>query len=299
MGVAWKIVRTVSKVNTSWYAKVKHFENLHRADNWSSPIPNLDLVRRYEDSIFDRSLRELPGIDLNAAGQLAYLAQFEQVYSELPFPEHETPDTRYYFDNKWFPYSDGVFYFGMLRLAKPKKVIEVGAGFTSALCLDTNNRFFGNAVQCVFIDPSTTRLESLLRAGDEKSTRIIPKVVQDVDLGEFDELQATDSLLIDSSHVSKVGSDVNRLLFEILPRLARGVYVHIHDIYYPFENPKAGVYRGGTANEAYIVRAFLQYNSQFRIVAWNDYLELAQAERIRQTMPLCRKNSGSLWLQRQ
>lgn len=298
MGIAWKVIKTASKVNTSWYAKVKHFENLNRADNYSSPVPNIDAIRKAEDRIFDRSVRELPGIDLNCSEQLRYLESIERFYQELPFPEQETSATRYYFDNKWFPYSDGIFYFGMLRLARPKKVIEVGVGFTSALFLDTNERFFGGSTECVFIDPSTGRLESLLRDQDRDTARIIPHPVQDVDDREFDDLAANDILFIDSSHVSKVGSDVNRLLFEILPRLRSGVFVHIHDIFFPFENSKSGVYRGGTANETYVVRAFLQYNTEFRIVAWNDYLELAESARIRTTMPLCKRNSGSLWLQR-
>ena len=104
-------------------------------------------------------------------------------------------------------------------------------------------------------------------------------------------------LFIDSTHVSKIGSDVNSLLFDILPKLNRGVYVHFHDVFYPFEYPQEWVYQGLAWNEAYILRAFLQHNDAFKIVFFNTYLELFYREKFENSMPLCLKNpGGSIWL---
>ena len=115
----------------------------------------------------------------------------------------------------------------------------------------------------------------------------------------FPSLEAHDSLFVDFTHVCRINSDVNRILFEILPGLKSGVYVHFHDIFYPVEYPKEWVYEGRAWNEAYALRAFLQFNSAFRIVFFNTYLNLFHRPIYEMHMPLCLKNTGgSLWIQR-
>lgn len=116
---------------------------------------------------------------------------------------------------------------------------------------------------------------------------------------KFDILKENDILFVDSTHVSKVGSDVNYLLFEILPRLNKGVYIHFHDIFYPFEYPKEWIYDGKAWNEDYILRAFLQYNDSFKIFFFNTFLESFFREKFTLEMPLCLKNTGgSLWIKK-
>ena len=118
-----------------------------------------------------------------------------------------------------------------------------------------------------------------------------------MDLSVFDALSANDILFVDSTHVSKTGSDVNHLFFEILPRLASGVLVHLHDIFFPFEYPQDWVLGGRSWNEIYMLRAFLQYNNAFRIVFMNTFLEHFHESRFADRMPLCLKNrGGSIWL---
>ena len=113
---------------------------------------------------------------------------------------------------------------------------------------------------------------SLLRSGDLDKHEVIPKVVQDVPLSRFDELRKNDILFIDSSHVSKTGSDVNYIFFEILPRLRSGVLIHVHDVPYPFEYGEDIVYEGRAWNEAYVLRAFLQFNRAFELLLYPSYL---------------------------
>jgi hypothetical protein len=96
-----------------------------------------------------------------------------------------------------------------------------------------------------------------------------------------------------------VGSDVNYLVFEVLPRVQPGVLVHIHDIYWPFEYPAEWVLEGRSWNEGYLLRAFLQYNEAFDILLFNNYLGHRHGDFMREVMPLFMKNDGgSLWLQR-
>ena len=104
---------------------------------------------------------------------------------------------------------------------------------------------------------------------------------------------------VDSTHVGKIGSDVNYLFNEILPSLQPGVVVHVHDIFYPFEYPRYWIEEGRAWNEAYMLRCFLQYNSAFNILLWNHFLAQFHSAYFQEHMPLCLANTGaSIWLRR-
>ncbi len=298
MSVLWSIVKTASRVHRPWRGNLKQFENFFRHDHYYSPVPVMQEVERRKAAIFDRSRQEIPGVDLRVEEQLALVDRLAPLARDFPLPDQPSPNFRYWLDNKFFPYSDGVFFHCLMRHVRPQRVIEVGSGFSSAVCLDTNDRFFGGRVQCTFIDPDTCRLDKLLTDSDRDRVTVLRKRVQDVPLAEFQKLEAGDILFLDSSHVAKVGSDVNHLFFEVLPALASGVYVHIHDVFFPFEYPEAWVYGGRAWNEAYLLRAFLQFNDKFRIVAWPDYLDRFHGETLHSRLPYCRQNSGSIWIQK-
>ena len=296
MSITWQVVKTVSKLRPDWRASVKQFENFHKREHYYSPIPLISQVRRDEERIFDHRERSLRGIDLNVDGQLRLLEAISNFYSELPFSEKKSLNLRYHLDNKYYPYMDGILYYGLLRHLKPKRIIEIGSGYSSAACLDVSERFFGTSIRCTFVEPDPVRLDQLLTSDDWRVTEVRKCMVQDVPLDEFRGLEPNDILFVDSSHVSKVGSDVNHILFEILPRLRTGVFVHFHDIFYPFEYPKSWIYRGVAWNEAYLLRAFLQNNSDYQIAIWSDFLARFHADAVQTAMPLCKKNSGSFWL---
>lgn len=287
----------------SWLTFCKRMFFTHLA-GWTdyrfySPIPSVSDLKRDEARIFDLSQRELPGVDLNVAGQLQLLDVLSQYYPELPFADQPRPDLRYFYQNNLYSYGDAIFLFGMIRHARPARIVEIGSGYSSCVMLDTNERFFDNRIALTFIEPHAARLRSRLKDGDLQRTRIITQPVQQVDLSLFDELAAGDILFVDSSHVAKAGSDVNHILFELLPRLPAGVFVHFHDLFFPFQYPQEWIAEGRFWNEAYMLRSFLQYNSAWRVAAWNQYLGRFYPERLQASMPLCLKNiGGSLWLER-
>lgn len=279
----------------------------HEPGHYYSPIPDVAELRLAENEIWRReNSKHIPGIDLNEQGQLALLDDLASYAPEQPFTEYKTAGRRYYFANGYFSFSDAIFYFCMLRHLKPERVIEIGSGFSSCVLLDTNELFFDSAIQCTLIEPDPGRLFGLLAPGDAAKITLIPTRLQDVESSRFGNLRAGDMLFVDSSHVSKTGSDVNVILFEILPALPRGVYIHFHDIFYPFEYPREYVYGGWAWNELYAVRAFLAYNREFRISIFPSFLERLHGERIQTLLPLAWRHppdwpalrGASLWIER-
>src|SRR5207302_8473946 len=99
------------------------------------------------------------------------------------------------------------------------------------------------------------------------------------------ELEDGDILFIDSTHVGKAGSDVNRFFFEILPALERGVVIHFHDIFYPFEYPARWLDEGRAWNEQYLLRAFLEFNEMFQIKLFTTFMETKHKQWFEEKMP--------------
>jgi predicted O-methyltransferase YrrM len=273
-------------------------QGAYPSGHYYSPIPDKDEVIAYIDSRKPLN-KSLPGVDLNEENQLELLHEYSQFYKELPFPEKQQQDCRYFYENDWYSYSDAIFLYSFLRKHKPKRIIEIGSGFSSAVMLDTIERFFSNRPEITFIEPYPDRLKSLLRNQDEDQVKIIEKKIQEVPLELFSSLESGDFLFIDSSHVVKCGSDLQLLLFEILPLLPDGVFVHFHDVFYPFDYPSDWLKEGRYWNENYFLRAFLSYNCEWSIYFFNTYMSFSFNDFIKDKMPLCTKNSGgSLYIQR-
>jgi len=264
-----------------------------------SAIPALAEILAEENRIFAVHGRELPALDLREAAQLELMTRFKTYYDEQPFPAQRDDRTRYWFENPGYSYSDAIVLYCMIRHASPRRIIEVGSGYSSCVTLDTNERFFANRIACTFIEPYPELLRSLLRPADLERVEIVPERLQTVPLERFRALEAGDVLFIDSTHVSKAGSDVNYVVFEILPALRTGVFIHFHDVFYPFEYPKDWIVGGRTWTEAYLLRAFLAYNRSFEVVFFNTFLEHFHEQRFAEEMPLCLRNpGGSLWLRK-
>jgi hypothetical protein len=264
-----------------------------------SPFPAIDEIKQIENKLFDNIPRQLSGIDLNEQEQISLLEIFETFYAQMPFKENKINDLRYYFHNDAYSYSDAIILYCMVRHLHPKQVIEIGSGYSSCVFLDTNELFFENEIKCTFIEPYPQTLLSLIKDEDKFRINLIEKKLQDVELSLFEKLLPGDILFVDSTHVSKINSDVNKLIFQILPSLNEGVYIHFHDIFYPFEYPREWIYQGRAWNEDYLLRAFLQFNTEFKIVFWNHFLYNTHKEKLIEKMPLSEKNpGGSIWLRK-
>lgn len=297
--------KTISILNKLPYIKSLYQDKITFEKNscfppghYYSTIVSVDEIKERQEEIWGSEKQDgIVGINLNTNEQLKMVRELEGYYLEIPFTENKDEKNRYYFENNFYTYTDAIFLYGIMRHFHPKQIIEIGSGYSSSVMLDTNSRFFNNEISLTFIEPYTERLKSLITDNDRFATTLIEKKVQDVELEIFDKLNSGDILFVDSTHVVKTGSDVNYILFEILPRLKSGVLIHFHDIFYPFEYPKEWVFMGRNWNEDYFLKAFLMYNTEFEIKLFSHYLHLNHPE-IFKNMPFCYKNfGGSLWIQ--
>lgn len=275
------------------------FGSLYRPGHFYSTIPHEhDYVGKL-DQLIDKNNLNLPGIDLNMERQKEFLQRALPFYKELPFPQQKTDGSNYYYKNLYFVAPDAVALYLILRSFKPKRVIEVGSGFSSAVMIDTNEKFFQGEIKCQFIEPFPDRLNWFLSQSQNSNYQLLEKKVQEVPFSVFESLEEGDLLLIDSSHVSKLGSDVNYLFFNILPRLKKGVVVHVHDVMYPFEYPRAWVEEKRFWNEAYLLRAFLSNNKDFEIKLFNSFMTVHHKAWLQTHMPILgNAEGGSIYFQK-
>jgi len=262
-----------------------------------SPLVNTSEINAQAERIFNNE-RNLESIDMNEDGQYKLMNLFKDYYKLLPFTENPIEGKRYFYNNSFYSYSDVIFLFSMIMHNKPRRIIEIGSGFSSAAMLDVNEQFFKNSMDITFIEPYPINLKNIIKPGDKYT--LIEKKIQDVHKSIFQSLEENDILFIDSTHVAKTNSDVLFEIFEILPYLNKGVKIHFHDIFFPFEYPRKWVVEEKKNwNEIYFLRAFLMYNTNFKIVAFSTYLENIHEKWFMENMPLCLKNTGgSCWLEK-
>lgn len=269
---------------------------LYPDGHFYSPIPSLDEIKTNKDKIFLKD-KILHAIDLNEKGQVDLLNKFFHYYNDLPFKSKKENNLRYYYENEFFSYSDAIILYSMMRHLKPKKIVEIGSGFSTCLMLDVNELFLKDETKIECIEPFPQILNSLLNDLDKNKFTLREENLQKINTDLFKSLDKGDILFVDSTHVSKVGSDVNYIIHEILPQLNNGVYVHFHDIFYPFEYPEKWIFEGRAWNEAYMLRAFLEYNKFFKITCFNSFISYKYSDLLKKLLPLCLRNGGgSIWL---
>jgi hypothetical protein len=194
----------------------------------------------------------------------------------------------------------------MIRLLRPRSVIEIGSGQSSrviAAALQRNRVDFGVPGRHIVVDPYA---EGVLHGEAFPATDVVAERVELLDPSFFSALGEGDILFIDSGHTVRIGGDVNFLFLEVLPRLAPGVIVHLHDIALPFEYSKAYATNERFRQfwtEQYVLQAFLCFNREFEILLAMNWLMLERMELVRAAFPhydpaLHPFFSGSFWMRR-
>ena len=234
-----------------------------------SPIADPADIAARKDRIFARRDGS-PGIDYREKAQLELLADIAPHIRAIDYPVDDPGDGQtYFYNNDQFPALDAEFLHAALCHFRPARMIEVGSGFSSLVTASVNRTVLGGALEFACIDPYPRQF---LIDGVDGITDLVVSRVEDVDPTYFDRLGDGDILFIDPSHVSKVGSDVNHLFFEVLPRLKPGVVVHVHDIFLPDAYPQDWVLaQNRNWNAQYLLQAFLQFNDRWQIL-WASHL---------------------------
>jgi predicted O-methyltransferase YrrM len=272
--------------------------------HYYSPLPDtreLGAEPRHSE-IWPATPRETPGIDWRDAEQLALCRDVFGKQQRLDFPDAPTGDeTEYFTENDQFSPFDAWVLEGFLRHLRPLRLAEVGSGFSTLVSARVNRELLDGATHITCIEPYP---RPFLLDGVPGVDELRIEKVQETPLEVFEALDRDDVLFIDTSHVAKTGSDVVWLYQEVLPRLRPGVVVHIHDIFVPGEYPKDWVLDGRAWNELYVVRAFLAFNSAFRIEFGAQYMLKRHRELVHEAFSGMREDrysepgGGSLWIRR-
>jgi hypothetical protein len=270
-------------------------------DHYYSPVPDSRALAHEpaRSRVWPAVPRETPGIDWREQEQVALLKRLGSL-SEMKFAAGPTGDPRdYYSANEMFSPLDAWLLQGVLRLFRPRRMIEVGCGFSSLVTARVNREYLDGSLDFTCIEPYPSQF---LEAGVEGITRLITDRVEELPLDPFLELGDGDVLFIDSSHAVKTGGDVVFLYLEVLPRLAPGVIVHIHDMFLPTDYPPKWVLSGRAWNEQYLVSAFLSFNSAFHVLLASVWLSLNRGDVFAASFPgdpeQYANGGGSLWVQR-
>ena len=275
---------------------------LHITPNhFESPIPDTRSLK--QETWQKRS--SLSGINMREAEQIELLETFVHSYKEDygRFPRSKAAHAHeYYVNNGFFEAVDGEILYCMIRHFKPKRVYEVGCGNSTLLtarALIDNQKNGDPPGQLVAFEPSPNKN---LREGFPNLSRLVVSNVEDVPLTVFQELQENDILFLDSSHVVRIGGDVQYEFLEILPNLKPGVIVHVHDIFLPAEYPRNLVMQQRRFfSEQYLLQAFLTFNCKFQVLWASSFMHLNHPDLLERAFNSYHRESrwpGSFWMRR-
>jgi len=284
----------------------RHFNKWQEAgfnllpNHYYVPVPDiasLDAAMKRESLLL--------GVEVHESTQLGLLRDacepFRQEYAALP--EGPTPEPhQFHFNNGTFEHGDAELLYSLVRHRKPRRMIEVGSGYSTLLAAAACERNrLEDGIECELeaVEPFPF---AVLEGGIPGLTRLLKKPLEELDPRHFEKLDAGDILFLDSTHVLKTGSDVQILYLEVLPRLRPGVLVHVHDIFLPFEYPRDWLMKEHVFwNEQYILQAFLSFNRSFRVVFSGQLMHQRHPQALAEVFPgydAEANNPGSFWFER-
>jgi predicted O-methyltransferase YrrM len=222
---------------------------------------------------FDAAKIRKLNIDLHESEQLEALKDlaYTQELEQIPWKKQSGNVPSYYYENRSFEEGDADLYYLMIRNKKPKKIIEIGSGFSTLIALKAiaANKAEGFITELTCIEPyEFSWLEEL------ENVKVVRKKVEEIEAAFFSALEPGDFLFVDSSHIIRPENDVLHEYFEIIPALKKGVIIHIHDIFTPRHYTQSWLTEELRLwNEQYLLEAFLSYNNSFRIIFSLNHLK--------------------------
>lgn len=261
---------------------------------YHSAVPPIDGI---PDDAFERR-SAMHGIHWDVDEQLRFIEEHLAPYLAEPVWPHEEA-AGYHYVNRYFEEGDADVGYAMVRALRPSRIVELGSGWSSLVLGEAAARNASDGAPPVYriFDPYPAALGRPL----PHAAQVEKVPAQDIDEAVFTELRDGDVLFIDTSHVARVGSDVTRVLLEILPLLAPGVVVHVHDVRLPFDLPRVWLEAGWYWTEQYLLQALLCGNPGFRVLVGLHSLTRERPERFRALVPSWdgRGQPSSIWIRRE
>ena len=240
----------------------------------------------------------MPGTDLRLEAGLAWLEGELAPLIAAYAPPHGPPGTAHGdgTGNPNYGALDGEVLYAVLRALRPRRVLEVGAGWSSLVVADAaaRNAADGAPFEHVCCDPHPSPLLDRIR----DTATVLAAGSREIPPERFAALEAGDVLFIDTTHTVRPGGDVVHLLLEVLPALPAGVVVQIHDVFRPYEYPRALLEEYGVVwQEHHLVQALL-VGGRFEVLLANHALLREHPDRVRAVVPSLRggEQPSALWL---
>ena len=273
------------------------YDIVHR--DYYSPVPNLELL---PDDIWDRC-SELGGIDLRTQTAIEMIEQ-----DLAPFvTELEVPDDgplgpgQFFLNNENYEAVDAELLYATVRARKPRRVVELGSGFTTLLIGQAARRNAEDGVETLHLAYDPYPRAQIFGDEPPPPTKFEPISATEVPLADFGQLAAGDILFVDTTHTVKLGSDVNHIILDILPTLAPGVIVHFHDIFMPWEYPSVWFEEMSYFwAEQYLLQAFLAFNDAFQVLLPAEAVAREFANRLGAVVPsfVPGRRPAAFWIER-
>jgi methyltransferase family protein len=252
-----------------------------RPIHYYEPLPDFRSITAEQVS----RRRTYPAIDFRREQQLALLNKLTNYADELS-------DIDFDFNNGFFNGFDAAVYYCLIRHLTPQRIVEIGGGYSTRIAHKALVMNQQGELTCIEPYPEERLLEASLDA------EIIQRRVEEIDVDFFSCLNENDMLFIDSSHAVKFGSDVCYEFLEVLPSLNPGVWIHVHDIFFPHDYPAEWLLNQRLAlNEQYLLEAFLSFNQAFATQLANYWICLDHAREAARLWPNTHRSS-SFWMKR-
>ena len=276
-----KILHLLARLFLVFHKIMLYFKLIVLPDNYNAGNENiLELKKTYH---VWRKRSELKGMKIDLTEQINKLRKIT-----LPFQKEWIGNKNFIHATSssfgpGYEYIDAQVLHSVLRYYKPNRIIEVGSG-VSTYCLskavELNDAESGETTEILCIEPYP--FSPLLKM---ESITLLKKKVQTVPFNIFKQLDKNDLLFIDSSHTVKIGNDVNFLFLEVLPRLKKGVIIHIHDIYFPYDYQPNVLNTYFHRSETVLLKAFLIFNEKFKIQFCMSHLHHDRKNELKEIFP--------------
>ncbi|NJK33742.1 MAG: class I SAM-dependent methyltransferase [Oscillatoriales cyanobacterium SM2_2_1] len=233
-----------------------------RQFHYYEPFPEPELLR--SEVILQR--RESRAVSWDLPAQKELLSVLTSYGNEV---ELISQQKQFDFHNDLYYELDAAIYYALIRHLQPKKIIEIGSGFSSQMAVLAIAQNQQGEIACIEPYPQTwlTELGNRITLRSQKLSEVPPEI--------FQQLQQNDILFIDSTHTVRFQSDVCKELLEIMPLLNPGVWIHWHDVFFPYDYPTRWlIEERRNWSEQYMLEAFLAFNNHFAVRLANHWSSL-------------------------